>query len=508
MSRSLLPGVHLAILFIICTSLGACIDSAGIAPQARRLAGSELLTDQAIDRATTAAGWPPAAWWQAYADPQLDAWMQLALADNPSLASATARVRQAQAMALQTAAGEAPQLGLAGSLERKRWPDDNFYGPGPLSSAITWNNSEALSLSYDLDLWGRERSNSQRALDLAQVAAVEARAAALELQGNLLRSYVQLALHFAEQDIATAALKQQQQLLQLARQRREIGLGTQLEISQAEVPWLLAQRQLAAVQAAIALSRNQLAALAGKGPGAGASLQRPRLTLRLNTQLPSNLPLELLGRRPDVVARRWQVAAQARGIEVAQADFYPNINLRGSLGSAAVQGGLLDFLRADKLTYGMGPALSLPIFDGGRLRGQLGSAAAGYDLAVAQYNQTLIQALQAVSDQLIRLHSLQQQQQSNAAGLLAAEQNCQLALLAEQRGLSDFREVLHAQSQLFQLQYEQQRLWAAQLNAQAELWLALGGGVLPAAAGPADAQLSAQPITSAGAAQPLGRADE
>ena len=93
--------------------------------------------------------------------------------------------------------------------------------------------------------------------------------------------------------------------------------------------------------------------------------------------------MELLGRRPDLVARRWQVAAQARGIEVAKAGFYPNVNLLGGVGSNATQGGVLDFLRYDKLTYNLGPAISLPIFDGGLRRGELGAAAAELSATLA-----------------------------------------------------------------------------------------------------------------------------
>lgn len=492
MHRNPWPGVARASLFAVVSLLCACIDSQGIAPQAERLDAAQLDLGPALRRAERDAAWPSAQWWRAYDDPQLDAWMDQALAGSPTLAMAAARVRQARALAGVVESAEQPQASLDASLQHRRWPNDYFYGPGDLARTTSWNNTSLLGLRYDLDLWGRERSRSHQALDQTQVAVAEARMAALELQGNLVRNYIRLALLHAEKDIAEATLAQQEQILDLAEQRLRDGIGTRLEVSRAEAPLPETHRQLDALEESIALARNQLAALAGKGPGEGARLARPSLDLQRQPGLPAQLPLELLGRRPDLVASRWQVAAQARGIEVAKAGFYPNINLLGGLGSNATQGGMLDFLRYDKLTYGLGPALSLPVFDGGLRRGELGAAAAGYDLAVEQYNQTLIGALQQVADALVRIKSLRQQQALAAEAVAAAQKTCDLALLAQQRGLTDFDAVLETQSTLFQHQLKQQQVRAALLGAQADLLLALGGGALPEPSGPSDASLAPQ----------------
>ncbi|MBT8764569.1 efflux transporter outer membrane subunit [Metapseudomonas boanensis] len=490
MLRNPRPVFARASLFVVVSLLTACIDSQGIAPQANRLDAQHLDPGSAIRSAEREAAWPDAQWWRVYADPQLDGWMDEALAGSPSLAMAAARVRQARALAGAVEAAEAPQVDLEANLQHKRWPHDFFYGPGELARTTTWNNTSLLGFSYDLDLWGRERSRSHQALDQIRVAVAEARVAALELQGNIMRSYIHLALLFAEQDIAQASLAQQEQILHLAKQRLSDGIGTRLEISRAEAALPETHRQIDSLNESIALVRHQLAMLAGKGPGEGERLLRPRLALHRLPGLPAQLPLELLGRRPDLVASRWQVAAEARGIEVAKAGFYPNINLLGGLGTNATQGSMLDFLRYDKMTYGFGPALSLPVFDGGLRRGELGAAAAGYDLAVEHYNQTLLRALQEVADALVRQASLHQQQQFAAEAVAAAQRTCDLALLAQQRGLTSFDTVLEAQPLLFQRQLKQQQVRAAQLSAQADLLLALGGGVLPEPGGPSDASLA------------------
>lgn len=458
-------------------AVSGCIAHAGIAPQGQALNADHLVTDDAIRSAAQDAHWPTAQWWQAYGDPQLNRWVDLATHDSPSMAMAAARVREARAMAGIAESAEALQITSDSRLKRHNWPEDQFYGPGALSDANTWDNHASLGLSYALDLWGRERNASERAVDLAHMRAAEARQARLELQNNVVRAYIQLALHYANRDIVAATLAQQQQILDLANQRLNAGIGTHFDVSQAETPLPETHRQLDALDEQIALSRNQLAALAGKGPGTGAHLRRPSLSLGAPLKLPSSLPAQLLGQRPDVVASRWQVAAQARGVDVAHAGFYPNVDLVGGLGYVATGGGMLAFLAGRKFNYNVGPAITLPIFDGGRLRGQLAAASAGYDIAVAHYNQTLVNALNGISEQLIRRESLLKQQGFAAQSVASAQKTYDIAMIAYQRGLTDYLNVLNAQTLLFRQQQIQQQVQAARLSAHAQLVTVLGGGL-------------------------------
>ncbi len=471
--------------------ISGCVGTAGIAPQGLPLEVNELATDAAIRNAEQDAHWPASQWWQAYGDPQLNRWIDLALQGSPGMAMAAARVRQARAMAGLAESAESLQINGQSTLKRHNWPTDQFYGPGELADTTTWDNNAALGFSYALDLWGRESNASERAVDIAHVSAAEARLAQLELQSNVVRAYIELSLHYAQRDIVDATLLQQKQMLELAQKRLDGGIGTHFEVSQAETPLPETHRQIDALDEAIALSRNQLAALAGFGPGEGAQLQRPTLALGAALKLPSSLPAQLLGQRPDVVASRWQVAAQARGIDVAHAGFYPNVDLVGSLGYMATGGGALEFLTGRKLNYNVGPAISLPIFDGGRLRAELGEAAAGYDIAVARYNQTLINALKNISDQLIRRESMDKQQTFAAESVATAQRTYDIAMIAYQRGLTDYLNVLNAQTLLFKQQQVQQQVQAARLSAHAELVTALGGGLGAGNDVPQDSKLNA-----------------
>ncbi|HEX8595524.1 MAG TPA: efflux transporter outer membrane subunit [Pseudomonas sp.] len=471
--------------------ISGCIGTGGIAPQGSSLPVDSLATDEAIQSAAKDAHWPVAQWWRAYGDPQLDHWIELASQGSPSLAMAAARVREARAMAGIAESAESVHITGDSSLKRHNWGDDQFYGPGDLANSTTWDNSASLGLSYSLDLWGRESNASERALDMAHMSAAQERQAQLELQDNIVRAYIQLSLSYARRDIVEATLAQQKQLLDLAQRRLQGGIGTHFEVSQAETPLPETHRQIDSLDESIALSRNQLAALAGKGPGEGARLQRPTLSLQTALKLPSALPAQLLGQRPDVVASRWRVAAQARGIDVAHAGFYPNVDLVGSLGYVATGGGMLEFLAGKKFNYNVGPAVSLPIFDGGRLRAELGEAAAGYDAAVAQYNQTLVMALKSISDQLIRRESMDKQQMFASESVASAQKTYDIALIAFQRGLTDYLNVLNAQTLLFHQQEIQQQVQAARLSAHAQLVVALGGGLSAGDDSPAEEKTKA-----------------
>ena len=472
-----------AVLTILLTIAG-CASTGGIAPQASGVEPAALDAGNAIRAANADAQWPAADWWRAFDDPQLNAWIEAAQAGNPSLAAAQARVREAASMAGVARAALSPQVNGNLSIQRQKWADNLYYGPGPLAGEQSWNNTGTLELSYHLDLWGKDSNAAERALDAAHASAADARAAQLELQGNVVRTYIEMSMNYALLDIAQATLRQQQQIVDLANRRLKGGLGTQLEVSQAETPMPEYERQIDALEEKIALGRNQMAALAGKGPGAGDSIQRPALSLATPAGLPSALPADLIGHRPDVVAARWTVAAQARGIDVAKAGFYPDIDLLASIGGYAAMGPLFQFLKSPSHSWTAGPALSLPILDGGRLRSQLGAASAGYDEAVERYNQAIVGALKDISDQVIRIRSLATQAADAERSVAAARKNYDLSREGYRRGLTDYLNVLIAQNQLLHAQEGVAKIQAERLGAHASLVTALGGGLDEPANGP------------------------
>lgn len=447
------------------------------APQSKQIDPGSLEAGEAIHAADRDAGWPAADWWRVYRDPQLDAWIAAALAGNPTLAAAQARVREAQAMVRIAHSTELPQINGNLSLMRQQWPTNQFYGPGIIADANDWNNTGTLNLSYHLDLWSKDKNATERALDVAHATSADARAARLEIEVNVVRTYISLSMNYALLDLAHDTLKRQEGLADLARKRLKGGIGTQLDVSQAEATLPDFERQIDTYEEGVELARHQLAALAGKGPGAGDSIGRPKLVLNGPGGLPSTMPAELIGRRPDVVAARWLVDAQARGIEVAKADFYPNVNLLATVGGFGVTQPFAGFLRAMNGGYSFGPAISLPIFVGGRLRAQLGAAAAGYDQAVEHYNQTILRALKDISDLVVRTKSIETQKEDAARSVAINQRTYQLSREGFRRGLTDYVNVLIAQQQLLRAQDTAARIDAERLTIHALLIAALGGGV-------------------------------
>lgn len=464
-------------------TLAACADMGGIAPQARKIDATRVNAGSAISGAMTGAAWPREQWWEALQDPQLNRLMASALADNPSLHAAQARVRQARAMAGIAEAATLPRVDAAASAQRELF-SANAMVPPPLAGNYAWNNTAILSGSYDLDLWGRDHAALAAALGDVQLASAETQMARLALESAIVRSYVQLALDYTLADSAAAMLAQRERLLDLARRRQAAGLASAIDVTSIETTLPAGRREQEQIGTAIALLRNQLAALIGKGPGDGESIARPRLTLAPDqatappappAALPSELPAELLGRRPDIAAQRWRVEAAARRIDAAKAAFYPNINLTAFAGVQALGFGHL--LEAGSAMRGIAPAISLPIFEGGRLRGQLAGQSAVYDGAVEQYNATVLRALEEVANAITRDRAEQEQARLNQQALASARLAHRLAEQAWRAGLTDQVNEIGARLALLQEQRQVAQVASRQLDNYAELMAALGGGV-------------------------------
>ncbi|MDO9421150.1 MAG: efflux transporter outer membrane subunit [Herminiimonas sp.] len=467
-------------LTCITALLGACADMGNIKPQSRQMDANTLDGGKqlASSSAAIAAQWPQLEWWHAYGDPQLDMLIATALADNPSLHIAEARVRQAQAFAGMAESATLPTVGASTSMTRQLFSEHDFIPP-PEAGNYAWYNRVAVEATYDLDLWGKQRQALAAALDEVKVAAAESQMARLALENNIVRSYVQLSLQFALKDIVEDTLSHREKSLHVMRQRLAAGLATEVDVTQLEAAVPPLHMQIEQHEESITLLRNQLAALTGKGRAAGEKIALPTLALNSNTwlQLPTSLPADLIGRRPDVAARRWGVEVAAKKIEVAKASFYPNINLMAFVGFQSI--GFSRFLNSESAIRGIGPAISLPIFDGGRLRSNLGAHTAEYDIAVESYNGTLIHALENVASTLIVAQSLQQQKNLNDGALATAGRARMLASKGFAAGMTDFLVLLNSEVALLTQQQQQAQITARMMESHAALMLALGGGYSP-----------------------------
>ena len=228
----------------------------------------------------------------------------------------------------------------------------------------------------------------------------------------------------------------------------------------------------------IAVARNRLAALVGAGPDRGMAIEAPRAVTDKTFALPANLAVDLVGRRPDIQAARARAEAAGRRIKVAKAGFYPNVNLAAFIG---VQSLGLDMLTKSGSDYGQaGAAISLPIFSGGRLEGAYRGARADYDAAVAAYDQTLIQALQEVSDAAAGERALGVRLAQARAARAAAEEAYRIAGMRYKAGIASYITVLTAEDAAVIQRRSVADLEARALTLDAQLVRALGGGFRPA----------------------------
>ncbi|KQV78533.1 fusaric acid resistance protein [Massilia sp. Root351] len=463
--------------------LAACAGMDKVAPpQARKLDPVQLNAGAAIGEAAAAGraaqqAWPRQAWWQALNDPQLDRLLARALEGNPSLKASLARVRQAQALAGAAEAAGLPRVDGNAVIDRERYSAHSTV-PAPLAGNYATKATVNITASYDLDLWGRNRDALAAALHEAQMAAAESQMVRLALQTAIVHSYIQLASAWAMQDAVAASLEQRRQILELTKRRRNAGLASDIDVATIETTLPAGRREREQAAEAVALLRNQLAALIGQGPGDGDTIARPVLTLDSGARgalLPSALPAELVARRPDLAAQRWRVEAAAKRIGVARADFYPNINLVAFAGFQAL--GFSRLLSAQSATRGVAPAIGLPIFEGGRLRAQLGSSNALYDMAVEQYNATLVQALAEVANAVTQARSADQQRQLAEQALASAGKAHALADRAFRAGMTDALSVLQARLTLLAEQQQMVQVQSKRLDSYAALMAALGGGI-------------------------------
>ena len=451
-----------------------CADMQGLAPQASRNDAAGLAAAGSIaNTRLSPAAWPATDWWKRYNDPQLDALMNEALAGSPTLRMAEARARQALAFAQTLKAPLYPQAGGTAGLTRERFPEHGLIPP-PFAGAWETQTQLQATLNYELDLWGKNRAAYDSALGQAKAAEIDAYAARLALSVDIAHAYVQLERAFLQRDVAEKALAQQEHIYALTRERFEAGIDSRLAVKQAEAALPATRERIAQLQETIGLMRNEIAALMGEGPDRGLAIRRPAAKVLGPVEIPSALPAALIGRRPDIVAQRWRVEAARKDIEVAKTQFYPNVSLTAFVGLQSI--GLPGFLTAQSRTLGAGPALTLPIFDNIRLRGNLAGRDAQYDAAVEVYNQKLVDALRDVVDQLTSFRSLDEQRRQQRLAQATAQDAYDLALLRFRAGTSNYLEVLTAQSQLLAQESFAADLRARALDLSINLVRALGGG--------------------------------
>jgi NodT family efflux transporter outer membrane factor (OMF) lipoprotein len=420
------------------------------------------------------ADWPADDWWSAYGDAQLNTLIGEALRDSPTLATAQARVLKAESLAQEVGATLRPTLEANGSVETLRQSYNNGIPSAFVPQGYNKTARASLDFNYEFDFFGKNRAALAAATSEAEAARADAAAARLTLSTSVASAYADLAQLYADRDATANAVRIREESASLATQRFTGGLENQGAVAQADAGTASAREQLVALDESIGLTHNRLAALLGAGPDRALVIGRPAINSLKTFGLPTDLKANLLGRRPDVVAARLRAEAAAQRIKQARAAFYPDINLAAYIGQQSL--GLSLLTKSGSQIGAIGPAVRLPIFEGGRLRATYRGAAADYDAAVSSYNGAVTQALQDVADVAVSARALHARVIESQKALAASTLAYDVSMRRYKGGVATFLEVLTAEDSLIVNQRLLADLKARAFTLDVALVRALGGG--------------------------------
>lgn len=452
-------------------ALAGCANYFGIKSDKQIAPASQFETAQSLP--AEGGKWPSLDWAAQFGDPQLPKLIDEALAGNPSIAQAQARIAKASSYIESSRSTLMPRVDAKYTWNRQLYSSNALFPP-PLGGQWYSENNALASASWDLDLWGKNSERLHTAVSQEKAAEADMQQARVTLASSIARTYNSLAQLYALRDIAQREIANRQTVGKITDGRVSAGLDTNVERQTARGNIATTQASLSDLEGQITTVRYQLAALLGKGPDRGLQIAPPVLNPGGAVALPDNLPADLVSRRPDIVAARWQVEAAMHDVKEAKAEFYPDVNLAAGFGFDAFGWG--KFLNFASRQAQFSPAIHLPIFDGGALRAQLKGRYADFDLSVANYNQTLIGAMNDVATQVASIRAVDRQMDDAQRALDASTRAYDLAVIRYKAGLSPQLQVLNADSNRLASEQTVTNLKMRRRDMQFALINALGGG--------------------------------
>ena len=457
------------------------------------------------------------AWWSVFHDPELTSLEQRVASANLNVRLSTIRLAESRSQRQITGADQFPTLQGDGSYTRERVSQKGVIGliggsggssggagsagsfggmgssanglggrQGGIPSSVTGGTTlppfnlwqYGFDASWELDLWGRVRREVESA-DASVEASLDARRnALLSVVAEVARDYLQLRGTQTELAITRENVGTERESLDLSQARFRGGLTTELDVANAAAQLQSTLAQIPQLEQQQAQTINSLSFLLGEAPNAlTAELITPKPVPPVPPRVPIGVPSELARRRPDIRQAEQQLHAATADIGVAVADFYPKITLDGSIGLQATK--FKDLGNWAARQYGLGPTISIPIFEGGRLRATLELRKVQQQEAAISYQQTVLQAWHDVDNALTAYAA---EQRRNDALLGAVEQNRKAVTLSRQRytqGVADFLNVLDAERQLLQAQLQLADSGTTMSQNLVQLYKALGGGWEP-----------------------------
>ena len=421
--------------------------------------------------------WPAYNWWVLFEDGQLNELIEVTLEGNFDLKASIARLRRAQAQARQVRSPLLPQLSALGEDNYQHLSHEGLVRrPPSLVPAVVNQVDLALNFEYEIDFFGKNRKKYQAAIGSEKAQRAEMSQALLIITTALTATYFDYQSQLTKLKISRDILQARQAYVDLVHLRMENGVDDQITLENAHILLLDTEESVAILEKEVAIGESQLKILMGLGPDDPREFEIPSSTFNRPFSLPQTIPVDLLARRPDLMAQIWRVEAAAHMIGVAKAAFFPNINLAACVGLESLTFSKL--FSMDSFAAALTPAINLPIFKGGKLRAQLEESHADFDTAVYEYNTLLLQASKEVSDQLktVALTNRQADFQSEVMAQLIHISD--LTLMRFEKGIDNSLNLIHTQIEVLNAGLKEIAIQNDRHLAVLNLIKSLGGGYI------------------------------
>jgi NodT family efflux transporter outer membrane factor (OMF) lipoprotein len=414
----------------------------------------------------------PHEWWARFHDTQLNQLITVALADSPNMEMAKNRITRARYLADNAGSALWPTIDASGYVQREKFAEFGLIPP-PFNGH-TFNIGEVgLNFNYEFDFWGKNRQLLATRISEQRAAQADLAQARLIISTAVANIYFQLLGNIEQLKIAKSILQQNREMATILKDRNKHQIESYIPIKESVANVQNAKLSVEQYQQAEKLSRHQLAVLLGKNP-LETNIKMPVFSYHAYLiKLPSSLPAHLLAQRPDILAAKERAEAAAHQVNIAKALFFPDINLNGLLSYQSVGFGHL--FNVSSQNNAITGAIDLPIFDAGARRSNLGVRYSEYDLAVNEYNQTILVALREVADQLSIIQTLKLQLSTQHEAVGAIQYNYKLFNLRYNHGIIDYTSVLEIKEKLLQQQATQINFQIRHLQAVVGMLKALGG---------------------------------
>nr|WP_256515623.1 efflux transporter outer membrane subunit [Alsobacter ponti] len=416
----------------------------------------------------TSAPLPRAAWWTAFRSAELTRIAEAAEAGNLDIAVAVARIRQADAQARVVGAALLPTLDLSASAARSRSADLSGRGSEGANRFGT-----SLAARYELDFWGRARSETEAADQLARASRFDRDTVALTATSSAAGSYMRIVAARDRKAIARLNLESATRVLTIIRERLAVGTATALDLAQQESVVASLRAEIPPLDQIIEQEIATLAVLVGRAPER-LSVRGASMDALAVPRVGAGVPSALLARRPDIAAAEARLEAAHANVNAARAAFFPTISLTAAGGIESLA--LTSLFQPGAAFYAIGAGLAQPIFDGGRLQGQFDIQEAAQEELLQAYRAAVLNAFADVERALIAVRQLAEQERLQRESLASSRRAYDIAEQRLREGTVDLVTVLNTQTTLFQAQDALTRVRLARFLASVSLYQALGGG--------------------------------